>query len=203
MPGQIAIGQAFVRWEVRHSEVFTLPSPVNPSKKYFEFNILYGNSIEFGTADSNRSMIVMHTARGRGQVQITLNLDRKELDIQFPQKVGDEMRKFRFRLPIALLSHIYKDTKCAPQQTALIIPFESPPQFFIQRHEGERLTDGKIHTSFSTKERRWTDWNTWFRETDVVDAGRKKILQDMPLMNHKDTAVIDIGKYSLMAFIDL
>lgn len=144
-------------------------------------------------------MIAMHTARGRGQVQIMLNLDRKELDIQFPQKVGDEMRKFRFRLPIALLSHIYKDTKCAPSQTALIIPSESPPQFFIQRHEGEHLTDGRTHTSFSAKDKRWTDWNTWFRETDVVDSGRKKSLQEMPLMNHKDTAVIDIGEQFLIA----
>lgn len=144
-------------------------------------------------------MIAMHTAQGQGQVQITLNLDRKELDIQFPQKVGNEMRKFRFRLPIALLSHIYKDTKCAPRQTALVIPFESPPQFFIQRHEGERLTNGRTHTSFYTKDRRWTDWNTWFRETDVVDAGLKRSLQEMPLINHKDKAVIDIGTHILMA----
>ncbi|KAF1913648.1 RNA dependent RNA polymerase-domain-containing protein [Ampelomyces quisqualis] len=195
-PKQISIGQAFVRWDVLRSEVSTLPSPVNPSKHYYEYNILYGNSIDFGTADSSMSMIAMHTAQGQGKVQITLNLDRKELDIQFPQKIGDDMRKFRFRLPIALLSHIYKDTKCAPQQTALIIPFESPPQFFIQRHEGERLMNGRTHTSFSTKEKRWIEWNTWFRETDVVDIGFKRSLQGMPLMNHKNKAVIDIGRWT-------
>jgi RNA-dependent RNA polymerase len=137
----------------------------------------------------------MHTVYAPGKIQLKLDLDRKELDIKFPLKLGDTMRKFRFRLPITLLSHIYKDTKRRPGQTALIIPFESPPQFFVQKHEGEILSNGIEHTSFCKSENTWIDWNTWFRETDVVDTGLRKTMQVTPLMSNKDTAIIDIGKF--------
>jgi RNA-dependent RNA polymerase len=172
----------------------TVPSPINPSKRYQERNILFANSVDFGTQDAEKSLIKMHSVHAPGRVQLMLNLDRKELDIQFPLQIGTETRKFRFRLPFALLSHVYKDAKHVRGQTALIIPFGSPPQFFKQKLEGERLIDGRTHTSFSTKNRFWNEWNTWFRETDIVDTSLKKSLQGMPLMTHKNNAIIDIGK---------
>jgi RNA-dependent RNA polymerase len=174
--------------------VRTIPSPVDPRKHYYEFNTLLANSVDFGTTDAEMSMITMHTVQARGQVRFMLNLDRKELDIQFPQEIGNEMRQYRFRLPIALLSHIYKDSHCAPGQTAMIIPFDFSPQFFVQKQEGEELMSGDEHTSFSVNEKIWLDWHTWFRETDVVDMGLKEALKEMPLMNHKGAATIDIGK---------
>jgi RNA-dependent RNA polymerase len=175
--------------------VRSVPSPVDPSKVYHEVNILFANSIDFGMQDATMSMIAMHTVHARGKVQLMLNLDRKELDIQFPLTVSSKTRRFRFRLPIALLSHVYKDPNCDSGQTALVIPYNSPPQFFMQRYEGEKMKNGKIHTSFSTKENMWIEWHTWFRETNVVDAGLEKILQEMPLMNHRGSAIIDIGQF--------
>jgi RNA-dependent RNA polymerase len=183
-----------VRCDPVSTRLYTVPSPVDPSKHYQERNILFANSVDFGTQDAKKSLIKMHSVHAPGQVQLMLNLDRKELDVQFPLKLGTATRKFRFRLPIALLSHIYKDVNSVRGQTALIIPFGSPPQFFTQKVEGEHLIDGRMHTSFSTKEKTWIEWNTWFRETDVFDIGLKKSLQGMPLMPYKDTAIIDIGK---------
>ena len=194
LPQKVVIGHAVARWDTMDPFVRTVPSPVNPSKHYHEFNILFANSISFGTNDAELSMIAMHTVEADGRVRLMLNLDRKELDIQFPLEVGGKMRNLRFRLPIALLSHIYKDANQGPGQTALIIPFNSPPQFFIRKAEGEKLTNGELHTSFSSNERLWNEWNAWFRETDVVNGSFKQTLQHMPLMNHKDTAIIDIGK---------
>lgn len=184
----------FVRSDSYKSRVRTVPSPVNPSKHYPEFNILFANSIDFGTRDADMSMIVMHTTQARGKVQLRLDLDRKELDIQFPMSLGKNMRKFRFRLPIARLLDIYKDAKQLSGEMALIIPFDSPPQFFFQKYEGEYLINGGQHTSFSSKETKWNDWNTWFRETDVVETATRARLRGLPLMDRKDTAIIDIGK---------
>jgi RNA-dependent RNA polymerase len=196
LPKQVVIGNASLDWELTSSAARTVRSPVNPSKNYPEIVTLFANSVDFGVTDMDKSMIVMHKVPARGKIQVMLNLDRKELDMRFPQKVGDEIRNLRFRLPIALLSHIYKDAHEPSKQTALIIPFESPPQFFIQRYENERLANGRIHTSFATKDKLWNEWDTWFREIDVVDTNTKKILQEFPLMNHKDTTIIDIGRWT-------
>jgi RNA-dependent RNA polymerase len=195
LPQQLSFGQALVRLkELRDLRLYTVPSPINPSKRYPERNILFANSVDFGTHDAEKSLIKMRTVHAPGRIQLMLNLERKELDIQFPLEVGDKLRKFRFRLPIALLSHIYKDANCDHEHTALIIPFGSAPQFFIQKFEGEQLIDDRTHTSFSTKENPWIDWYTWFRETDVVDPDLKKSRQAMPIMARKDNAIIDIGR---------
>jgi RNA-dependent RNA polymerase len=140
------------------------------------------------------SMIVMQTVQAHGSVRVMLNLDRKELDIQFPLKLGNETPRLRFRLPIALISHVYKVKDTDRGQTNLIIPFESAPQFFMQKYEGEDLGDRGKFTSFLPKEKIWIDWNTWFRETDVIDKSFRKTLGALPLMDPKENAIIDIGE---------
>ncbi|KAF2030357.1 RdRP-domain-containing protein [Setomelanomma holmii] len=198
VPRQIQTKSAIVRSETFEPSVRTVPSPLNPSKQYYEFNILFGNSIDFGTRDADMSMIAMHTTQSHKKIQVKLDLSRKELDVQFPVRLGNLVRRLRFQLPIALLSHIYlcKDPNRSPKESALIIPFDSPPQFYTQKIEGEDLIEGGRHTSFSTRERKWNDWNTWFRETNVVDAAAKQRLRKMPLMNDEDAAIIDIGRWT-------
>ena len=170
----------------------TIPSPVDPSKLYQETNVIFADSIDIGTQDAEKSMISMQAVKAQGNVRVMLNLDRKELDVQFPLLLGNKERRLRFRLPIALLSHIYKVTDTVPGQTSLVIPFNYPPQFFIQRYEGEALANGNKHTSFS-REKTWIDWHTWCRETDIVSNDLRNSLQKLPVMNHKGGAAIDIG----------
>lgn len=191
---------AFVEWQSEGSLIATVPSPINPRKRYYEYNAMPAQSISFGIDIADKSMLTMHTVQSYRGIQVTLNLTRKELDVQFPLKIDNTVRKFKFKLPIALLSNIYKVFDQATGQPTLIIPFGNPPQFFVQKNEGEILPDGRKHTSFSKKENFWTDWNTLFRETDVVDGRSRQCLQNLPLMEHKDTAIVDIGKYSKSAF---
>lgn len=146
-------------------------------------------------------MIIMHTAHSNDNVQLTLNLGRKEIDIQFPQRVGNEKRNYRFRLPIALLPHIYKDINSNSGQTAIIIPFDCPPQYFVQGREGERLVNGITHTSFSQREKLWIEWYTWLRETDVLEPRIKESMREVPVMNHKEEAIIDLGTFSSFAVV--
>jgi RNA-dependent RNA polymerase len=192
----IRVGAAFVRSDTIRPFVNMVPSPVNPAKKFCEVIILPAKAIDFGIRVEDKSMIVMRTVQSDG-IEVMLNLNRKELDIQFPFQIDGEARKYRFRLPFALLSNIYKVTDKATGQPTLVIPFDSPPQFYTQKKEGEDVGDGRKHTSFSRKDRLWTDWNTWFRETDVINGMVRKNLQQIPLMNHKDTALIDLGKFRM------
>ncbi|CAN9278218.1 unnamed protein product [Alternaria alternata] len=204
----LRLGAALIGSETLSPRVKTVPSPANPTKTYYEFNILPLQGIDFGVRVAEKSMIAMHTLSSSDETaaattnttedfkpSVMLNLTRKELDVQFPINIDDELRKFRFRLPIPLLSRIYQTTDKITGRPALVIPFDSPPQFYMQMKEGECLGDGTKHTSFS-KEKFWDDWGTWFRATDVVDNTIKKTLQDSPLMNHKDTAIIDIGRWT-------
>jgi RNA-dependent RNA polymerase len=194
----IRVGAAFVRSETMLPLVNKVPSPVNPAKMYCEVNILFAQALDFGIRVADKSMIAMRTVQSDG-IQVTLDLKRKELDIQFPLQIEDETRKYRFQLPFALLSCVYMVTDKATGRPTLVIPFDSPPQFYTQKKEGEDMGDGRKHTSFSRKEKIWTDWNTWFRETDVTSRMVRKSLQQVPLMNHKDTALIDIGKSRMLS----
>jgi RNA-dependent RNA polymerase len=190
----LRVGAASVRSETMQPRVIMVPSPVNPTRQYCEVTILPAQAIDFGVRVEDKSMIAMCTVQSHG-IQVMLNLNRKELDIQFPLQIGGETRKYRFRLPFALLSHIYKVSDTTTGLPTLVIPFDSPPQFYIQKNEGEVMDDGREHTSFSRRERTWNDWDTWFRETDVISRVVRKSLQQVPLMNHMDTAIIDIGKF--------
>lgn len=181
---------------INHQYVRTVTSPVDRSKQYPEQNIIFANSLDFGVSDEKSSMITMRTVATQGKVQCMLNLDRKELDIQFPLQLDGQTRRFMFRLPFAPLTTICKSKDSSANQTSLIIPFDSPPQYFMQMREGEQLPSGKTHSSFSTREKTWNRWNTWFRETDVVNAQLKQSLRETPLMNHKDNVVVDIGESS-------
>ncbi|KAF2132226.1 RdRP-domain-containing protein [Dothidotthia symphoricarpi CBS 119687] len=203
LPPKVQIGKDSARIDDSRSSSVppTVVSPVNPAKVYYEFNILFANSIEFGTRTADMTMVSMHTVDAPGKVQVMLSLKRKEVDIQFPLNINNQSsngkpRKFRFRLPISLLSHIYKVQSKGTDLTTLIIPFDSPPQFFMQRNEGESTGSNTSQNSFSETERSWNDWNTWHRETDIIDVDTRKQLEGKPLMSHKDKAIIDIGRWT-------
>ncbi|EUC47688.1 hypothetical protein COCMIDRAFT_24397 [Bipolaris oryzae ATCC 44560] len=196
---RLRVGAAHVRSEVRPPLAATIPSPTNTAKKYYEFTILSAKRIEFGARVSEKAMIAMRTVEppAKDGVQVTLNLKRKELDILFSLRIpiNNQMRKFRFSLPISLISHIYK-TKDSTGQPSLVIPFDSTPCFYMQRNEGENLGDGRKQTSFSRTDKIWSDWDTWYRVTDIVDGAIRATLRRTPVMNHRDTAIIDIGRWT-------
>lgn len=181
-----------------------IPSPIDPSKTYYEFNILPAKSMNFGIRVADTAMIAMRTVQscGSNSIYMTLNLLRKELDIQFPLKIDDQIQQYRFSLPFALISHIYKVPDKHNGETNLIIPFNSPPRFLKKLRDGEELQDGSLFIQFSRKDKIWACWDTWFRETDIVTSVISKRLQSAPLMNHKETATIDLGNFLIAAIVN-
>lgn len=166
----------------------TVSSPVNPLVKYQETNILYANTASFGMQTGDKSLVSMHEVRATGQVQVKLNLRRKEIEIQLPLTIDHENDMFSFRLPISQLSSIHK-TEDGRISSSLIIPFNRPPQFFKHKKLSKEH-DGL----FSTKDRTWSLWNMMFRETDVVDGRTRTDMLTLPLSDGRGSAVIDIGK---------
>jgi RNA-dependent RNA polymerase len=184
----VRIGSASTRYEIRTYFVPTVPSPINPSKNHPEVNILNAKSLDFGVNVAEMKLATMHSVEN-DNIKVTLNLKRKELDIQFPLTIDGANRSLRFRLPISQLSQVHKVDNDSGTESSLIIPFESSPQFFVQKKPSR--DDDQL---FPAKERNWNDWSTWYRETDVVDDRTRTLLQMIPVMNHKNSAIIDIGK---------
>lgn len=173
----------------------TVKSPVNPTKQYYDLNILYAKQIQFGVRVAERTMMDMRTIETPADIQVILDLKRREIDVKFPLRIDRETRRFCFSLPISVISHIYRTADQTTGLTSLVIPFDSPPRFYIQKKEGERLEDGSKHNSFSRKHKVWSDWETWHRATDIVNSAVWQTIRGSPLINHKGTAIIDIGKY--------
>jgi RNA-dependent RNA polymerase len=187
----VEIDHTRVRIEQLTPRLFFVPSPITPFKKYNEFNILHANSIDFGVRVANESLMIMRTANAVNRVQVMLNLKRKEIDIQFPFALDGEERNFRFRMPLSLLGHIDRITDLGSRQSTLIIPFESPPQFYIQAK-----AKSDIAITFRPSDKIWNDWNTWYRQTEVVNRTTRDNLKYEPLKHLKGAAIIDIGRWT-------
>ncbi|KAF2176190.1 RdRP-domain-containing protein [Zopfia rhizophila CBS 207.26] len=185
----ICLKGASLKITIYPPRILTVPSPIKPARQYQGSSIVYANAIDFGVAVGDKKMMKMRTADALNRVQVMLNLRRKEIDIKFPFIIDDEERKYRFRLPISQLGHMYKAPDSSGQQ-ALVIPFNSPPRFYRQAKAED------IPSTFKPSEKVWYEWNSWYRQTDVVDGKTSKRMQFEPVMNHKDSAIIDIGRWT-------
>ncbi|KAJ8111954.1 hypothetical protein OPT61_g5568 [Boeremia exigua] len=190
LPSQLQIGGDAVRYEIRQPLTYTVDSPVNPVVKYQELNVLFADSLNFGIQNGEKTLITKHEIRTKGEVQVTLDLRRKELEVKFPLKIDGQYHKYSLRLPISQLSGIHK-TVNGNDTSVLTIPFGRSPQFFVQKKPTKE--EG---SSFSLTERTWSEWSTMFRETDVVDDRKRKEMQTMPVIDHKGSAIIDIGRWT-------
>ncbi|KAF1995768.1 RdRP-domain-containing protein, partial [Amniculicola lignicola CBS 123094] len=172
-------------------------SPVNRTKEYSEFTLLFADSISFGSTIANKKMAVMHTIESKQQVQLGLNLREKELDVRFRLSIKGKVRRYRFCLPISLLEHIYKVPGDSDSRTNIIIPFDSPPKFYMHA-EGIRQENGKseIEKTFKPSDRVWSDWNAWYRQTDILTEDSEMVVKNLPLTPLKGQAIIDIGQWT-------
>jgi RNA-dependent RNA polymerase len=171
------------------SQIRTVPSPVNPEKVYQELNVLYADSIDFGTSLNETSMMRMKTVTAPGLVQMSLDLGRKNICINFPLTVDGRRSKFRFELPMQLLQHMHRVDDIRAKQSSFIIPFGSAPRFF-KFAEGDELS-----ATFSPSDRTWYEGHGWIRQTDIVDGRTLSKMATMPVMHMKNVPIIDIGTH--------
>ncbi|KAF2205124.1 RdRP-domain-containing protein [Delitschia confertaspora ATCC 74209] len=175
---------------------FLVPSPVQPQIKYQEYTVLFAQSVDFGMMVEQTTMMEMHRAVATtNPVQVIMNLKRKEIDVIFfvhLQTTNNYRRmgecKYRFRLPISQLQQIYEVPGDKNRQRSLVIPFNNAPEFFKQTQD--------ILSTFKPSDKKWSDWLTWFRQTEVVPLPIKKRMANTPIPLNNDAAIIDIGRWT-------
>lgn len=157
------------------------------------------------------SMMRMSAAHhtNRADITFTLNLLRREIDIQFQFRIEDPRINFvkeqraqgkepirhkdlgkhnrydnlRFRIPLAQLQVVHEISH-TDEKREFLITLEAPPNFY-------RKT-GQIEETHEESALFWKDWDAWYRQTDVVYS--PKDLRSAPLTLKKSRSIIDIGK---------
>jgi RNA-dependent RNA polymerase len=146
---------------------------------------------------TEKAMMVMDAITpGPGtRIEFDLNLAQKRVDIRFPlQSSGNanqehpDVELYRFEIPFYKLSDVYA-TQNDSSKKVLVIPLVAPPEFYRRTKDIQATHDARAYN--------WSDWQTWFRQTDIVfDSAR---LETTPIQFRKEDARIDIGKYSFQA----
>lgn len=172
---------------------------------------MHAESIDFGFMYDATTMMAMSEAHHMNHAGITfsLNLLRREIDIQFQLKIKDPRIKsvqglradskgrpkyrdlgkhdrydtLRFRIPLAQLQVVH-EISFTDQKRVFLISLEAPPNFY-------RKT-GQIEETHEEGANFWNDWDAWYRQTDIVYS--PKDLRSAFLTLKKSRSIIDIGE---------
>lgn len=174
---------------------------------------MHAELIDFGFMYNAADMMSMYQVHHKDNAGIifSLNLLRREIDIQFQLHITDPRLKFsqavrgdgkerakpkslgkhnrydnlRFRIPLAQLQVVH-EIRSDDQKRVLLISLEAPPNFYRKTSQIEETHEGTA--SF------WKDWDSWFRQTDIVYSPKE--LRSAPLTLKKSRSIIDIGESS-------
>lgn len=189
-------------WEERN-RTYRVQSPIRPHISYEPKMALWPSSLHIGIMVDQESMMPLQSIQPStlADLKFTVDLLRKKITAEFkvnfedPRSRGvtsfvsdsapDEFKRtnnYMFEIPfdqLKTISQINFDNRCFGLQMSL----ESPPQYHRKREDEE--------SCHSPENLRWTDWDTWYRQTDIVyDPYR---LQNAVIALHKERPVIDIG----------
>ncbi len=141
-------------------------------------------------------------------VSFGLNLLRKEIDVQFELAMTDpryketpsnqepdlgkldRRDKFRFRLPLAQVNKIF-ELEVGSEKRIIFITLENPPNFYRRARN--------LDSTHEEASNYWGDWDTWYRQTDVVYDPRQLKLR--PLTLKKTKPIVDIGRWTTYRFV--
>jgi RNA-dependent RNA polymerase len=154
--------------------------------------------MDFGFMFDKSTMMTMCGITRRQHIGIIfeLNLLRKLIDVQFqldislptdrskeerPTSNRNKIEQYRFRIPLAQLQRVH--TIQDKNSCALIISLDTPPNYYRKMHQ--------LEVSHEEDSRYWTEWDCWFRQTDIVHDHRS--LATAALALKKVMPIIDIG----------
>ncbi|KAI9808580.1 MAG: hypothetical protein M1825_003729 [Sarcosagium campestre] len=197
---------------------YMIPSPVDETIQYPCRTMILADAIDFGFLYDQSTMMTMHTTRGTTRTPIVFELDlqRKHIDVAFvlhitdprsedgdgagvtsgqtnvDAQIGamDRHEKYMFRIPFEQMQLI-READTDNDRRTLVVSLETPPNFY-RKAVGKQLEESHISETF------WAEWNTWFRQTDIVYDQRD--LRDASLTLKKTKPVIDIGRWTTYRF---
>lgn len=133
----------------------------------------------------------------KNRITATFNVEYKDpRDNGHPEYVSNSalnthnrINKYRFEIPFGQLKSIQR-LELSNEVFALIISLDSPPQYFRKRQDD--------HAAHSNETSSWSEYDTWYRQTDLVYDPYK--LQRAKVALHKEAPVIDIGRWTTYVF---
>jgi RNA-dependent RNA polymerase len=182
---------------------FKIPSPIRKNIWYPEVLKLYPSAVDFGFMYGPSTMMKMYNAQSLSRRDMIFRIDllRKRIVVNFQisfknpemhlhSKDGqtrpgelDRINSFMFTIPFDQLRNLDR-LEVSETQWALVTSLDSPPQFFRKR------LDPKASHAKDTLT--WSEFDTWFRQTDIVYDPRR--LENAAVNLKKETPVIDIGE---------
>jgi hypothetical protein len=194
-------------WENRNPRSFRVQSPIKPQIFYDPQMRLWPSSLHIGIMVDPDSMMPLQSIEPSkpADLKFTVDLVRKKITAEFKvtfqdprsrgvagfvidSAVGEFNREnsYMFQIPFDQLKTI-SQINFNQQRFGLAMSLDSPPQYHRKREDEQ--------ASHSDESLRWSDWDTWYRQTDIVyDPYR---LQKTVIALHKERPVIDIGICSL------
>jgi RNA-dependent RNA polymerase len=183
---------------------FLVQSPIKPHVFYEPKIALWPSSLHVGIMVDPNSMMPLQniTPDVPADLKFTVDLVRKKITAECKitfrdprsqgatgfvgeSEVGEFDRKnhYMFQIPFDQLKTISQFEFPDKRRFALAISLESPPQYHRKREDEQ--------SSHSDENPTWSEWDTWYRQTDIVyDPYR---LQTAVIALHKEKPVIDIG----------
>ncbi|TVY59701.1 RNA-dependent RNA polymerase [Lachnellula suecica] len=194
---------------------YRIESPVKKGTWYEPKMSLWPSSLHIGIMVDLQSMMpLQHIEQNTNptkplDLKFEVDLVRKKIAAEFkiaftdPRSQGatnfvsqfqvgefDRENNYMFEIPfdqLKSLSHI----KFKNNRFGLAFSLESPPRYH-RRREDEK-------SSHSEESLTWSNWDTWYRQTDIVyDPYR---LQHTIITLHKERPVIDIGRWTTYLFV--
>ncbi|KAJ9498777.1 hypothetical protein H2202_005963 [Exophiala xenobiotica] len=179
---------------ITHSFAQNVDSPIRSGLKYPSDMSLHAESIDFGYLERPTSMVIKATRRTSGDdaVKLLLNLKKLELGVHFPidlkSKGSSTIRYYRFF--VALDDEFSLCEVPGSTSTSLIIHLANPPWYSRQ------LKDA-VAMSHATDSHRWSQDDTWFRQTDIVDDKKDySIIDSSPVSVKKLFNSINIARWT-------
>jgi RNA-dependent RNA polymerase len=155
-----------------------------------------GVGISFGIMKQQDEMLVMRYigGPGNGRPQMTVDLRKQSLELNFSIKVGsgDRMveRYFKFRIPFSQLTKGIIEDRNADGRISFVIPLDTPPLAF-------RKTSC-IQDTHDPKSREWNDRQAWYRQVSVETDARAAANRTIQLQN--EDSFIDVGRWLCYRF---
>lgn len=146
--------------------------------------------------------------RIQGPVRFEVNLQRRYIDIKFKHWLKapkdatyrklisgaikdsridswEREESYRFRIRFEHLRSGFLEQPMKDKNTrTFVIPLTFPPEFFRKLHD-------PLKSFTDPKERIWSEWDTWFRQTGITYFS--SALMDLPTTLRQPFAEIDIG----------
>ncbi|KAI9757369.1 MAG: hypothetical protein M4579_003483 [Chaenotheca gracillima] len=204
--------------ENNRKDIF-IQSPINCNIRYPRFMSLTSQRLDFGIMYDPATMMVMHSTgkvTGSNLCFLEFNLERKRIEVFFDLRLTDSrgdgktlarppikpagryvvgglnrLERYRFRIPFDQLTHIH-EVREGSRPIGLVLSLDTPPNFY-RKAVGNSLTSS--HDQWSSY---WNEWDTWYRQTDIVYDPWE--LKAMRLTLRKAKPIIDIGRWTTYFF---